>query len=361
MVLEGRAKKGMIKKRSVKAGLPPGSLVHVGEKKGEDAIVTATRYNEAMYVEEELKDLSDCLPLQDESAVIWIDIDLVHQVDLIARVGECFRLHPLVVEDILNTDQRPKMEDFGDYLYVVFRFLSCNGLSGSVESEQVSLVVGPGYVISFQERGVKVFDKVRERIRAGKGRLRKSGADYLAYSLLDAVVDDYFIVLERLGDRIENLEDGLIATPGAATLHAIHGLKRELLFLRRSVWPLREVLNGLQREDCSQIGNMTRIYLRDVYDHTIHVIDTLETFRDTISGMLDIYLSSISNRLNEVMKVLTIISTIFIPLTFLSGVYGMNFRYMPELGWKWGYPALLVLMLGVALTMVSFFKRKKWF
>lgn len=253
------------------------------------------------------------------------------------------------------------MEDFGDYLYIVFRSLSCNGSSRSVESEQISLIVGPGYVISFQERGEKVFEKVRERIRSGKGRVRRSGADYLAYSLLDSVVDDYFIVLERLGDRIEVLEDGLVANLGAATLRSIHGLKRDLIFLRRSVWPLREVLNGLQREDCSQIGKMTRVYLRDVYDHTIHVIDTLETFRDMISGMLDIYLSSISNRLNEVMKVLTVISTIFIPLTFLAGLYGMNFRYMPELEWKMGYPAVLVLMLSVALVMVTFFKRKKWF
>jgi len=361
MAPEGRAKTGMVKKRSVKAGLPPGSYVHVGEKLGENATVTVVRYNESTYVEEVTKDLAGCVPAQDETSVVWMDVDLVHQVDLIARIGECYGLHPLVIEDILNTDQRPKIEDFGDYIYIVFRFLSCNGSSCSVASEQISLILGAGYVISFQERGLGIFGKVRERIKTGKGRVRSSGADYLAYSLLDAVVDDYFIVLERLGEKIEALEDGLVANPGAATLHSIHLLKRDLVFVRRSVWPLREVLNGLQREDSSQIGKMTRLYLRDVYDHTIHVIDTLETFRDTISGMLDIYLSSISNRLNEVMKVLTIISTIFIPLTFLAGVYGMNFRHMPELEWRFGYPAVIVLMLGVALLMVMFFRRKKWF
>jgi magnesium transporter len=351
----------IIKKRSVKAGLPPGSLVYVGDKRTEQANITVIEYGEGVFLEKSLKELSECFPCRDSSTVTWIDVDLVHQVDLVARIGECFGLHPLVVEDILNTDQRPKMEDFGDYLYVVLRALTCNGEKYGMETEQVSLILGPNYVISFQEKDGAVFEKVRERIRAGKGRIAKSGADYLAYSLLDTVVDNYFIVLEHLGERIETLEDVLVANPASSTLRAIHMLKRDLIFLRRSVWPLREVLNGLQREDSNLVRETTRVYLRDVYDHTIHAIDTLETFRDMISGMLDIYLTSISNRLNEVMKVLTIIATIFMPLTFISGVYGMNFRYMPELGWRWGYPAVLLLMAAVSGCMILYFKRKKWF
>jgi len=351
----------IIKKRSVKAGLPPGSLVYVGEERTEQANVTVLEYGEGVFLEKSLRELSECFPCRDSSTVTWIDVDLVHQVDLVARIGECFSLHPLVVEDILNTDQRPKMEDFGDYLYVVLRALTCNGEKCGMETEQVSLILGPNYVISFQEKDGAVFENVRERIRAGKGRIAKSGADYLAYSLLDTVVDNYFLVLEHLGERIETLEDALVTNPASSTLRAIHVLKRDLIFLRRSVWPLREVLNNLQRDDSALVCEATRVYLRDVYDHTIHAIDTLETFRDMISGMLDIYLSTISNRLNEVMKVLTIIATIFMPLTFIAGVYGMNFRHMPELGWRWGYPAALLLMAAVSGFMVLYFKRKKWF
>ncbi len=351
----------IVKKRSVKAGLPPGSLVYVGEQRTEQAHITVIEYGEGVFRERALDDLTECSPCRDASTVTWIDVDLVHQVDLVARIGECFGLHPLVVEDILNTDQRPKMEDFGEYFYVVFRALTCNGERWAMESEQISLILGANYVLSFQEKSGAVFAKVRERIRAGKGRIDRSGADYLAYTLLDTVVDNYFIVLERLGDRIEALEDALVTNPASSTLRVIHALKRDLIFLRRSVWPLREVLSGLQREDSSLVRESTRVYLRDVYDHTIHAIDTLETFRDMISGMLDIYLSSMSNRLNEVMKVLTIIATIFIPLTFIAGVYGMNFRHMPELEWRWGYPAVMLFMAAVSGFMVVCFKRKKWF
>lgn len=351
----------MIKKRSVKAGLPPGSLVYVGEQRTEQPSITVIEYGEGVFRESTIRELAACFPSRDVSTVTWIDVNLVHQVELVAKIGECFGLHPLVVEDILNTDQRPKMEDFGDYLYVVLRALTGNGERSGMESEQVSLILGANYVVSFQEKNGAIFEKVRERIRSGKGRISKSGADYLAYSLLDAVVDNYFVVLERLGERIEDLEEALVARPASPTLRAIHVLKRELIFLRRSVWPLREVLSGLQREDSTLVGESTRIYLRDVYDHTIHAIDTLETFRDTITGMLDIYLSSMSNRLNEVMKVLTIIATIFIPLTFITGIYGMNFDNIPLLKWHWGYLAVMLFMAAVGGFMVAWFKRKKWF
>jgi magnesium transporter len=265
-----------------------------------------------------------------------------------------------VVEDILNTDQRPKMEDYGEYLYIVLRAFACNGDSCGMQTEQVSLVLGSNYVLSFHESDGAFFSRLRERIRDGKGRARKSGADYLAYAILDTIVDNYFVVLEKVGERIEGIEEELVVHPAASTLRSIHRLKSDLINLRRSVWPLREVLSGLQREDTTLVLSATRLYLRDVYDHTIHMIDTLETFRDMISGMIDIYLSGVSNRLNEVMKVLTMIATIFIPLTFIAGVYGMNFQFMPELGWRWGYPSVLALMAAISIFMLVFFKRKKW-
>ncbi len=351
----------IIKKRSLKAGLPPGSMVYVGDRTAAKATITAIEYGKETVREASLTDLTECFPCHAADTVTWIDVDLVHQVELVARLGECFSLHPLLLEDILNTDQRPKMEEFGDNLFIVVRALSCNGDQFALETEQISLVLGPNYVISFQEKDSSIFGTVRDQLRSGKGRIVRSGADYLAYTLLDTIVDNYFIVLERLGERIEILEDDLVNNSVPSTLQELHRLKRDLIFLRRSVWPLREVLSGLQREGTPLVSEATQMFLRDVYDHTIHAIDTLETFRDMLSGMLDIYLTSTSNRLNEVMKVLTVIATIFIPLTFIVGVYGMNFRYMPELAWRWGYPLVLLLMVGVSGLMVYYFKRKKWF
>ena len=285
----------------------------------------------------------------------------LHQVELLERLNDCFGLHPLVLEDILNTDQRPKMEDFGDYLYIVLRMLDLDKKNGNaVVSEQISLILGKNFVLTFQEKEGDLFDPLRERIRNGKGRLRKMGPDYLVHALLDAIVDQYFVVLEKLGERIEFLEEELVTRPTPSTLHRLHQLKREMIFLRKSVWPLREVIGTLERGESSLIQASPDLYLRDIYDHTIQVIDNVETFRDMLSGMLDIYLSSISNRMNEIMKVLTIISTIFIPLTFIVGLYGMNFKFMPELEWPWGYPSVLLLMLGVTVFMLFFFRRKKW-
>ena len=277
------------------------------------------------------------------------------------QLGERFGLHPLVVEDILNTDQRPKLEDYGEYLFVVLKSLYHSKIeSDEPEIEQISLVLGPNYVLSFQERAGDEFEPVRERIRSDKGRVRKMGADYLAYSLIDLIVDTYFIVLEKLGERMEILEEELVLNPTTETLQAIHQLKREMVFLRKSTWPLREVIGALERGESPLIQDSTSIYLRDVYDHTIQVIDAVETYRDILSGMLDIYLSSISNRMNEVMKVLTIIATVFIPLTFIAGVYGMNFQHMPELAWPWAYPLVWAVMITIAAVMVVYFQRKRW-
>lgn len=349
-----------IKIRSKKVGLPPGTLIHIGEKKTEEVKIRIIDYDETQFLEKEVKTVEECLPFKDTPTVTWIDIIGIHRLDIIEKVGSYFGLHPLTAEDILNTDQRPKMEDFGNYLYVVLKILFYNDKKNEIVSEQISVIVGQNFVISFQEIETNIFNPLIERIRTEKGHIRRLGADYLAYSLLDSIIDNYFVILEKLGENIELLEVELVTHPTHETLHTLHNLKREMIFLRKSVWPLREVINGMQRGESSLIKDSTRIYLRDVYDHTIQVIDSIETSRDMLSGMLDIYLSSISNRLNAVMKVLTVIATIFMPLTFLVGVYGMNFKYMPELEWKWGYFAVLGVIAIIAISMLICFRKKKW-
>ena len=350
-----------IKKRSEKSGLPPGSLVHVGQKKSEKVKITIIDYNEEILREKEAKTVEECFPFKDEPTVTWINIDGLHQVDIIEKIGKYFDVHPLLLEDILNTEQRPKMEDFDDYIFIVLRMLECkNEKNWILTSEQMSLIIGKNFVISFQESEGDIFDPVRDRIRNGKGKIRKMGPDFLAYSLMDAIVDGYFIILEKLGEKIEDIEDELMTNPTRETLKIIHGLKRDMIYLRKSVWPFREVISNLERGESKLIKETTSIYLKDIYDHTIQVIDTIESFRDMLSGMLDIYLSSISNRMNEIMKVLTIIATIFIPLTFLVGVYGMNFKYMPELELPWSYPALWFFMITLGVSMLVYFKKRKW-
>ncbi len=346
-------------KRSGKSGLPPGSLVHIGGKKAGGTKITILDYDEKSVQEMEAKTIDACFVFREKPTVTWINVDGLH-VDVIQKLGDCYGFHPLVLEDILNTNQRPKLEDYGDYLYIVLKMLH-NGQKQETVAEQISLILGRNFVISFQE-GIEgdVFDAVRGRIRAGKGRIRNTGADYLAYSLIDAIVDNYFVILEKVGERVEDLEDELITNPAPQTLHSIHQLKREMIFLRKAVWPLRELINAMGREETSMVQDSTRIYLRDVYDHTIQIIDSIETARDMLAGMLDIYLSSMSNRMNEIMKFLTIIGTIFIPLTFIAGVYGMNFEFMPELKWRWGYFGLWCVMAGIGIFMLVYFRRKKW-
>jgi len=317
-------------------------------------------YDTTHFDEKETKTVDECFPLRAKPAINWINIDGVHKLDAIEKVGKYLKVHPLVLEDIMHTGQRPKMEDFDDYLFVVLKMLQYDDETKETKTEQVSLILSTNCVVSFQENEGDVFDIIRDRIRTDRGRTRKMGADYLAYSLIDAIVDNYFLVLEKIGEQIEDIEEDLIKNPTPAVLHTIHRLKRELIYLRKSVWPLREVISRLERWESPLIDKGIEIYLRDVYDHTIQVIDSLETFRDMLSGMLDIYLSSVSNRMNEVMKVLTIIATIFIPLTLITGIYGMNFRYMPELNSPWGYPIVYVAMLVVSGIMLMYFRRKKW-
>jgi magnesium transporter len=350
-----------VKKRSQKAGLPPGTPVHIGERQIEKTRITLFGYNEQEVEEKELGRAKECVLFKNNSTITWINVVGLHQVEVLEELNGCFDLHPLVLEDILNTDQRPKMEDYGDYLYIVLKALFLgNGRANEVESEQISLILGTNFVLSFQEKESPLFKPIRERLQNNKGRIRKMGADYLVHAILDSIIDQYFVVLEKLGEQIEFLEEELITKPRPATLQTLHQLKREMIFLRKALWPLREVIGSLERGESALIQGSTVLYLRDVYDHTIQAIDNIETFRDMLSGMMDIYLSSISNRMNEVMKVLTIISTLFIPLTFIVGLYGMNFKYMPELEWLWGYPLVLGLMLAVTAFMMVYFRRKKW-
>ena len=348
-------------KISTKVGLPPGTLVHIGKRKSEQVGISVIEYNETHFQERVLKTIDEYRPHEDKSTVTWINIDGLHRMEIIEKTGALFNLHSLTLEDIVNTGQSPKIEDYDDYLFIVLKMLYYDESKNEIEVEQVSLCLGPNFVLSFQEeKGRDVFNPVRERIRNGKGRIKKMGADYLAYSLIDSVVDSYFLILEKLGERIETLEESVVSEPSQAVLHDIHALKREMIFLRRSVWPLREVVSNLERGESPLIQESMHVYYRDVYDHTIRIIETIESFRDLLSGILDIYLSSISNRTNAVMKVLTIIATIFMPLTFLAGLYGMNFEHMPELKWHWGYPALLLFMASIGISMLIYFKRKNW-
>jgi magnesium transporter len=350
----------LTKGRSKKAGMPPGALIHIGEKRTEKTRVAVVEYDGQGFQDKELGTFETCYLFPQEPSVTWVNVVGIQQVEVLEKLGSCLVVHPLVLEDILNTEQRPKIEDYGEDLFIVVKLLSYNEKTNEVEAEQISLILRPNALLSFQEKEGDDFAAVKERLRAGKGRLRKMGADYLAYTLLDIVVDQYFVVLEKLGERIEVLEGKLLTDPGTATLHKIQNLKKEMLLLRKWIWPLREVISSLERGEFPGIQESTRVYLRDVYDHAIQVMDSIEIYRDMLSGMLEIYLSSLNNRLNAVMKVLTIIATIFMPLTFLAGVYGMNFKYMPELEWPWGYPLILLIMAGVAVLMLTLFRRKKW-
>jgi magnesium transporter len=349
-----------IRKSSKKSGEIPGTLVHIGEVKTDRVAISLIDYDATTLDEMHVVSAEECLLFKDKPTVTWVNVNGLHDVEIIEKLGKSFDLHPLVLEDIVHTGQRAKVDDYENYEFIVLRMLSYNEEMGQIGDEQVSFILGPTWLLSFQEHEGDVFDSVRRRLRSGKGRIRKAGADYLAYALLDAVIDHYFVVLEKLGDRVESVGEEVAENPRPDDLEEIRHLKRELLFLRKSVWPLREVLSGLQRGESPLFEENTLVYLRDVYDHAVQVIDTVENFRDMTGGILDVYHSSLSNRMNEVMKVLTIIATIFIPLSFVAGLYGMNFLHMPELKWRFGYPVALGLMAAVAGGMLFYFRRKKW-
>jgi magnesium transporter len=349
------------KSRSKKAGLLPGTLVHIGEKLSDTSKVTLIDYDVDHHLEKNIDHIEELRAFKDRQTVSWVHIEGIHDTRLLEQLGDVFGLHPLILEDILNTDQRPKMQDMGDYMFIVLkRFCNTCDEHSAISAEQISVVLGPNYVISFQERADALLNPIREHIKTSKGRIRKAGADYLAYSIVDTVLDSYFGILETLGDKIEIEEEALVNNPTPSTLRVIQHLKRDMIFLRKSIWPLRETISALERSESPLIQDATGLYLKDIYDHAIQVIDTVETYREMLSGMIDIYMSSLSNRMNQVMKVLTIIATIFMPLTFLAGVYGMNFKHFPELQWQWGYLFFWIINLTIAVVMLILFKRKKW-
>lgn len=349
----------IIRSRAEKAGSLPGALIHLGEQKMDKVQVTAVDYNETNYSHRLIEDIGDLAMAQDMETTTWVTVAGLHDIAVINAIGQLFGIHPLLLEDILNTDQRPKLEQYDNYVYLIFKALSLQE-NGRIQTEQISIVLGKTFVLTFEEKEDDTFETLRQRLENEQSRIRKQGADFLAYSLLDIIVDNYFLILENLGERIEDLEDDLITNANRDTLEEIQHLKRELLYLRRSVWPLREVIGALQRGESDLFAQGTLIYLRDVYEHTIQVIDTMETHRDIVSSLLDIYLSGLSNKLNEVMKVLTVISTIFIPITFVTSLYGMNFAYMPELQWRWGYWGVWVVVAITAVSMIFYFRHKKW-
>jgi len=348
-------------KRSTKSGLPPGSLVHIGQDTCVASRISVIEYTPNQSTGCAISQVEECEVYRNKPSVVWINVDGLREAEVISKLGNIFGLHPLIQEDILNTEQRPKAEDYGDYIFIVMRMLIYDETTRGVKGEQVSLVLGKNFILSFQETSSVIWNSVRERIRNNKGCIRKAGTDYLAYSLMDTIVDNYFGIMEKIGEYVDDIEGELISSPSKETLKIVRDLKREMITLRKSIWPLRDVVRMLQDINSPLIAPATKIYLRDIYDHAIQVIDSIESTRDIISGMLDIYFSSVSNRLNEIVKVLTILSAIFIPLTFIAGVYGMNFEGMPELTKSYGYPLVLALMATIALVLIVYFKRKKWF
>ncbi len=345
---------------SEKSGLPSGSLVHVGEVHEYENRICVIDYSAATIEKRTVKAIDDILPYKQTDTVTWVNIEGLTDVSIIDAIGRHFDIHALVLEDILNTHQRPKLEDYNDYLYIVLKALALGNNDFNVEYEQISVLILDKFVFTFKEKPDAIFDPILSQLDNEKSRLRSLGTDYLAYVIMDTVVDEYFALQDVLDELIEGVEDDLLSNPSVQTLSTIQKIKRELIFLRRTVSPLRELLANIQRSESKLIQERTKRYFADVYDHAIRVIEAMESYRDLITGMMDIYLSSVSNKMNETMKVLTVFASIFIPLTFIAGVYGMNFEYMPELKWRWAYPVLWVVFVGISVFLLGYFKRKKW-
>ncbi len=342
------------------SGLVPGTVVYTGNKSSGDLFIEVFDYDKNSYEEKELSKIEEAFSFKDTEPVTWININGINHTEAIEKIGYHYKLHPLILEDIANTQQRPKIDEYDGYLFVVLKMLYFD-LDGKLEIEHISFVLGSNYVISFQEADGDVFDAIRNRIRTGKGRVRSMGSDYLLYALMDAVVDNYFNLIEAMGEKIEELEDDLFEEkPNDDITYDIQGQKREILKIRRAVFPLREVVNRIEKSDHPFITDKTQFYLRDLYDHIIQVSESIDIYREMIWGLMDMYMTTISNKMNEVMKVLTIITSIFIPLSFLAGIYGMNFEYIPELKFKYGYFVLWGVMIVIFFGLLYYFKRKKW-
>jgi len=348
------------RRKSAKFGMPPGSLIHIGERKIENVRISVMDYDEQRCDEAALDSVEQAAEYRDKPNVSWINIDGIHDTAVLEAAGRIFDIHHLALADIMNTRQRPKYEAYDGFVFIVLKMLAMQPSRKRVISEQISILVSRNCVVTFQEAPGDVLDSLRDRIRGSKGRIRQFGPDYLANCILDAILDGYYAVLDDLSDRVSDMEERLIEDPGQNLLQRIYAARRECLLLRKYIRPVREIIASLERNDSGLVRPETSPYIRDLYDHAIQIIETMEILRDTVTGMLEMYLSSASNRMNEVMKVLTIIATIFIPLTFIAGIYGMNFEKMPELGWRYAYPAVWVVMLVVAGVMLWFFRRKKW-
>lgn len=319
--------------------------------------ITALRCLGSSIEEKIISSLDEIVLTSQNDDILWIDVNGIHDKETIEKIAVKFKLHPLVLEDILDVNQRPKLIEHSEYMYVILK--TAIWQEEHFRPEQVSLVIGNNYIITFQEQNGN-FAGLRKALLAGSGRIQKHGIGYLIYAMIDKLIENYFVALENFGENLEVVEDRLLMDSKAVLLPEIHFLKTEMLLMRKLVWPMREVIAALTRQQTGNFSESSLIYIRDVYDHTVQIMDTIEMYRDIISGMLELYLTSISNHLSEVMKVLTVISTIFIPLTFIVGLYGMNFKNMPELEWEWGYPAVLCVMAIISLSMICYFKRKKW-
>lgn len=349
-----------IKDRSALSGTVPGSLVFIGEKKMEAASLSLFTYSENNYSETVIQKFDECPACRDTGTVSWININGLHDLELIESAGTYFKLHPLTLEDVLNTGQRPKMEEHDRYIFFTLKMMSYNEAEEMVESEQLSLILGNDFVLTFQERPGDVFETVRNRIRKNNGRIRRSGNDYLAYSLLDTIVENYIDIIERLGEKIENIEDEILEGKTGKTLTQINDYKREINYLRKSIRPVKEFIQQFARLDTNLIASGSRPFLKDLLDLSTQAVEIIDAYRDMLSDLLDIYNTLINNRLNEIMKVLTLFSTLFIPLTFVAGIYGTNFEYMPELSYRFAYFIFWAVLLLIAAAMFYFFKRKKW-
>lgn len=352
--------KSLSSSASKKSGLAPGTLIHVGEDHGHQHSITVINYNQHSLEKLTINSIEELLPYKASDSITWVIIDGLNEVSLIDAIGQHFDIHTLVLEDILNTHQRTKFEEYPDYLYFVIKAISLSKGSLNVEYEQISILVLKNFVFTFMEKPDELFNPILNRLNNSDSHIRSEGSDYLAYMIMDTVVDEYFTLQDAFDELIESIEDDLLANPSVAILTTIQKIRRELIFLRKTVSPLRELLAAIRRSESPLFDERTKRYFADIYDHSIRIIEAVESYRELISGMLDIYLSSASNKMNETMKFLTVFASIFIPLTFIAGVYGMNFEYMPELKWKWSYPTLWAVFISIAISLLFYFKKKKW-
>ena len=348
------------KRYTQKVGQPPGTLVYLGEERTEPARITLIDYDETHLHEEEVQTIEECLPFIDTESVTWIQIEGIHETSIIEEIGEYFSVDPLLLEDLMSPTQLPKIEVSENYVFIILKNLDYNTASDTVSREQISLIIGPNFVLSLQENRSEIFTSIRNRLRNAQGRIRRMQSGYLAYALIDIIVDHYFIIFDEINERIQVLEEEIMQNPSPEVLTKVNVFRKEQLLLRRPILPLRDVLIEILNDEIPLLGENTQPYFRDVYDHLIQVIQMLEMIRSAVSGLFDVYTSAVSHRMNEVMKVLTIVATFFIPLTFIAGIYGMNFKFMPELESQWGYPFVLLVMFGISICMFVFFKFKKW-